>query len=189
MLLGSVGIQVHTYPDADSFLRTNRLHASAAKQEAACAILDMRMPGMSGMTLLEKIRQSANPMPVIVVTGHGDIPMSVRAMKLGAVDFITKPFNHQELLDLVQSVLRNVEIRTKTLPVGSDDGQAREHWETLTPREREVFERIVAGSSNKAIGVELGISTRTVETHRAHIMQKLDANSLVDLVMLKINLG
>ena len=190
MLLGSVGIWVRTYPDADSFLVQNRLDGHQAPERPACMILDMRMPRVSGMTLLEKIHQSNVQMPVIVVTGHGDIPMSVRAMKLGAADFVTKPFNHQELLDLVQGVLRDAEARASTTPQAEvlDNQQSLALWATLTRREREVFEQIVDGSTNKAIGIDLGISTRTVETHRARIMEKLQARSLVDLVMLKVNL-
>jgi len=187
MLLSSVGIHVVTYPDADTFLASNVLDDEPA-DAPACMLLDMRMPGVGGMALLERIRQSGARLPVIVITGHGDIPMSVRAMKLGAVDFITKPFNHQKLLDLVQHTLRNA-ARTPAGGSGTLDPRlARQRWEVLTPREREVFEQIVAGSPNKVIGINLGISIRTVETHRARIMEKLQARSLVDLVMLKIAL-
>jgi FixJ family two-component response regulator len=187
MLLESVGIAVFTYESADRFLEVYR----PPKDRAAvphCLLLDVRMPGLSGMALLEKLHRERVHLPVIMLTGHGDIPMSVSAMKLGAVDFVTKPFNHQKLLDLVQNVLRDSVRRAEAEPTGIDPRLARELWETLTPREQEVCERIVSGSSNKAIGVDLGISVRTVETHRARIMEKLNARSLVDLVQLSMSL-
>lgn len=187
LLLTSVGIEVATYPDADTFLEKNTLDTMPAGMPM-CVLLDMRMPGLGGMSMLERIKQAGGRLPVIVVTGHGDIPMSVRAMKLGAVDFVTKPFNHQKLLDLVQSVLRDAANQSTGAPDTLDPRVACDRWETLTPREREVFEQIVSGSPNKAIGIDLGISIRTVETHRARIMEKLHARSLVDLVMLKVSL-
>jgi FixJ family two-component response regulator len=185
MLLESVGILVRTYPDVDSFL--NR-YSPSPDSTPTCLLLDVRMPGLSGMALLEKLYLDRVRIPVIVLTGHGDIPMSVQAMKLGAVDFVTKPFTHQKLLDLVQGVLRDAVLQGRSDPTEVDPRLARERWETLSPREREVFDRIVAGSSNKSIGVELGISIRTVETHRARVMEKLQARSLVDLVMLGVSL-
>jgi FixJ family two-component response regulator len=147
------------------------------------------MPGLSGMAVLKKLHTEGVKLPVIILTGHGDIPMSVNAMKLGAVDFLTKPFNHQRLLDLVQNVLRDPVLQGHQNPTRIDPREAQARWESLTPREKEIFQAIVGGSSNKAIGIELGISTRTVETHRARIMEKLQARSLVDLVLLNLSLG
>jgi FixJ family two-component response regulator len=150
--------------------------------------LDVRLPGLSGIALLEEMQREGIGIPVIMLTGHGDIPMSVQAMKLGAVDFITKPYNTQDLLDLVQKVLRTPSIQNRTIRTGLDPHTAQRRWQTLTPREQEVFNHIVSGSSNKVIGIDLDISIRTVETHRARIMEKLEANTLVDLVMLSMSL-
>jgi len=184
MLLDSVDIRVATYPDADTFLT----QFEAQPGVPSCLLLDVRMPGMSGMAMLERLHDDQVHLPVIMLTGHGDIPMSVRAMKLGAVDFVTKPFNHQKLLDLVQSVLQDEELQGRCEPAEVDHRIARERWKSLTPREREVFERIVAGASNKVIAFDLGISIRTVETHRARVMEKLQARCLVDLVLLSLSL-
>lgn len=184
MLLESVDIQVATYPDADSFLQA---YFNAKQPDCpSCLVLDVRMPGLSGMVLLERLHKEAVHLPVIVLTGHGDIPMSVQAMKLGAVDFLTKPLNHQKLLDLVQSVLRNASLHSKQPVTAVDPRRARESWEKLTRREREIFQHIVQGLPNKSIAIDLGISTRTVETHRARIMEKMQAKSLVDLVLLNL---
>lgn len=185
MLLESVGIGVATYSDADSFLQQYRQQP----ENPGCMLLDVRLPGLSGIALLEKMHREAIGIPVIMLTGHGDIPMSVQAMKLGAVDFVTKPYNTQELLDLVQRVLRTPSIQNRTGKNDLDPHTARQRWQTLTPREQEVFNYIVSGSANKVIGIDLGISIRTVETHRARIMEKLEARTLVDLVMLNMSLG
>jgi two-component system response regulator FixJ len=185
LLLGSVGIRVETYSSADTFLKEYR----PTPEAAACLLLDVRMPGLSGMSLLEKLHAERIRLPVIILTGHGDIPMSVRAIKLGAVDFLTKPFNHQRLLELVQEILRDPQLHRKADSLGLDPRIARERWELLTTREREVFDHIVSGASNKVVAQELGISPRTVETHRARMMEKLQARTLVDLVMLRLSLG
>ena len=184
MLLDSVDIDIETYPDADSFIRSYVVRP----ETACCLLLDVRMPGLSGMAVLENLHQQNVRLPVIILTGHGDIPMSVRAMKLGAVDFITKPFNHQKLLDLVQNVLRDPVLQGIAPSSKTDPKEARVLWETLSPREKEIFSRIVNGASNKVIGIDLGISIRTVETHRARIMEKLKARTLVDLVLLSLSL-
>ena len=184
LLLQSVQIRSTSYPDADSFLRCYR----PIPHQPCCLLLDVRMPGLSGMALLEKIHQQHMQIPVIIVTGHGDIPMSVRAMKLGAVDFITKPFNYQMLLELVQKVLQDPVLQGLVEPDELDPRVALERWKTLTPREQEVFEQIATGAANKTISIDLGISIRTVETHRARIMDKLQARSLVDLVLFNISL-
>jgi FixJ family two-component response regulator len=184
MLLDSVDIDIETFPEADSFIRNYVYKPNIS----CCLLLDVRMPGLSGMAVLEKLHQENVRLPVIILTGHGDIPMSVRAMKLGAVDFITKPFNHQKLLDLVQNVLRDPVLQGIAPSAKIDAKEARALWETLSPREKEIFTRIVNGASNKVIGIDLGISIRTVETHRARIMEKLKARTLVDLVLLSLSL-
>ena len=180
-LLESVAIEAVTYESADAFLASQTI----APGRPAVVLLDVRMPGMSGMTLLERLRAEHASLPVIMITGHGDIDMAVRAMKLGAVDFVTKPFGAQALLDRIQDALR------RPAPVdeptqGGDEADAR--LATLTQREREIFDRIVSGQANKVIALELGISVRTVESHRASIMEKTKANSLVDLVLLSVAL-
>ncbi|MEJ2453884.1 MAG: response regulator [Candidatus Thiodiazotropha sp.] len=184
MLLKSVGINTQSFPDADTFLK----HHQRIAGSPVCLLLDVRMPGISGMTVLEKLHNEKVKLPVIILTGHGDIPMSVRAMKMGAVDFITKPFNHQKLLELVQSVLRDPIAQGEAYPPSVDRRKVIERWERLSPREQEIFTRIVNGDTNKVIGLDLGISVRTVETHRARIMEKLNARTLVDLVLLGLSL-
>jgi two-component system, LuxR family, response regulator FixJ len=181
MLLDSVNIAVRTFDTADRFLEGYR----PQPQSPACLLLDVRMPGMSGMTLLKQLRALDPSLPVVVLTGHGDVPMAVQAMKMGAVDFISKPFNHQTLLDLVQDVLRRRRNPASRV-TGAEEAVGR--WRSLSPRERDVFERIVAGDSNKVIALDLGISIRTVEAHRARVMEKMKARTLVELVLLSVQL-
>jgi FixJ family two-component response regulator len=179
LLLGSVAIEAKAYGSADEFLAD----LGPEPPQPALLLLDVRMPGMSGMALLEQLRARCPSLPVIMITGHGDIDMAVRAMKLGATDFITKPFSAQVLLDRVQDVLRRV---AEAASSDADANSAVSRLEQLTTREREVFDRIVAGDSNKAIAIDLGISVRTVESHRARVMEKLRAKTLVDLVLLSV---
>jgi two-component system response regulator FixJ len=181
LLLKSVAIDAQTYATADEFL----LQFGQAPNRPAVLLLDVRMPGMSGMALLEWLRAQHPSLPVIMITGHGDIDMAVRAMKLGAMDFITKPFSSQALLDLIQDVLRRV---SETAAPDMSGALASSRLKTLTAREREIFDRIVAGESNKVIALDLGISIRTVESHRANVMEKLKAKTLVDLVLLSVTL-
>jgi FixJ family two-component response regulator len=181
LLLESVGLQTEVFADAGSFLR----RYAQGLPRTACLVLDVRMPGMSGMTLFEHLVEAGARLPVIVITGHGDIPMAVKATKMGAVDFITKPFNHQALLDLVQNVLRSGHTAADE-PVDLQALVTR--WDGLTEREREVFHQIVAGKANKVISIDLGISIRTVETHRARIMHKMGARSLVELVLMSVQM-
>ena len=180
MLLGSVAMDVQTYESARDFLAG----FTDAGDRPTILLLDVRMPGMSGMALLERLRAEHPSLPIILITGHGDIDMAVRAMKLGAKDFLTKPITSQSLLDRIQDVLR----QAASASPESDAEAAAARLETLTPREREVFDRVVSGESNKVIAVELGISIRTVESHRASIMEKLGAKTLVDLVLLSASL-
>ncbi|MFZ0788122.1 MAG: response regulator [Chromatiaceae bacterium] len=148
-------------------------------------MLDVRLPGLSGMALLERLRAERSPLPVIMLTGHGDIDMAVRAMKVGATDFLTKPFSSQILLDRIQDLLRRSSELAAPL-AGPDEAAAR--FATLTAREREIFDHIVSGDSNKAVARKLGISIRTVESHRASIMEKMEAKTLVDLVLASVQL-
>ena len=181
LLLSSVAIDAITYASADEFL----LRFREMPGRPAVLLLDVRLPGLSGMALLERLRAERSPLPVIMLTGHGDIDMAVRAMKAGATDFLTKPFSSQILLDRIQDLLR----RSSELAArvgGPDEAAAR--FATLTAREREIFDHIVSGDSNKAVARKLGISIRTVESHRASIMEKMEAKTLVDLVLASVHL-
>jgi FixJ family two-component response regulator len=179
MLLRSVAIDGRTYASADEFLDRYQ----EVPDRPSVVLLDVRMPGMSGMALLKQLRSEHASLPVIMITGHGDIDMAVRAMKLGARDFITKPFSAQSLLDRIHEVLGQAQ-RATDAQVRA--GEAAKRLQGLTRREREVFERIVAGQSNKAVALGLRLSVRTVETHRARIMEKLGTRTLVDLVLLAV---
>ena len=182
MLLTSVAIDAKTYASSDEFL----LHFRETPDRPTVVLLDVRMPGMSGMMLLEHLRSEHPSLPVIMITGHGDIDMAVRAMKLGAVDFITKPFSAQVLLDRIQDVVRRTWDPAPAAVMGAEEAAAR--LATLTARERAVFDRIVSGDANKVIAHDFGISVRTVESHRANVMQKLGAKTLVDLVLVSVSL-
>jgi two-component system response regulator FixJ len=180
-LLRSVGMEALTYPSGDAFLAGLRDEGERPR----AVLLDVRMPGTSGMAVLARLRAEWPDLPVVMITGHGDIEMAVRAMKLGAKDFITKPVAAQVLLDRLQEVLSQaVDQAAETL--ATEEAAAR--FAALTSRERDVFDRVVSGASNKAIAIDLGISVRTVETHRASLMEKLDAKTLVDLVLLSVTL-
>jgi two-component system, LuxR family, response regulator FixJ len=181
LLLKSVAIDARTYATADDFL----LRFAHPPDRPAVLLLDVRMPGMSGMALLERLRAEHPLLPIIMITGHGDIDMAVRAMKLGAMDFITKPFSSQALLDRIHDVVRQA---PEAAAPEVEAELAAGRLATLTPREREIFDRIVRGASNKAIAIGLGISVRTVESHRGSIMEKMGARTLVDLVMVSVRL-
>jgi FixJ family two-component response regulator len=182
LLLESVGIEVAVFASADDFLARE----DDGRNRTCCLLLDVRMPGMGGMALLEHLRRNKILMSTIVITGHGDIPMAVRAMKLGAVDFISKPYNHQVLLDLIQETLRRTPVPAVVQTVS--DGELIERWRALTDREQEVFWSVVRGAANKVIALDLGISIRTVEAHRARIMKKMRVRKLADLVLLSVRL-
>lgn len=173
LLLESVGLPALTFRSADAFLEAwNPDHPG-------CLVLDIRMPGMSGLQLQEHLRAAGSTLPIIFLTAHGDIPMAVRAVKTGAIDFIQKPFRDQEFLDKVQRAIdADAEARRRE----AERNRVLERIATLTPREAEVMERVVAGQPNKAIAEELGVSQRTIEVHRAHVMSKLRADSLATLV-------
>jgi FixJ family two-component response regulator len=172
-LIKSVGLRVQTFASAQDFLAAKRPDAPA------CLVLDVRMPGLSGLDLQLKLRDGGIPIPIIFITGHGDIPMSVRAMKEGAHEFQTKPVRGQDLLDAVHKALAADQM------LRQERGQANEirgRFESLTPREKEVLELVVAGLLNKQIADRLGMSELTVKTHRAHVMEKTQADSLAHLV-------
>jgi RNA polymerase sigma factor (sigma-70 family) len=177
LLLQSVGLRAQTYASAQQFLDAYRPPAPG------CLLVDVRMPGMSGLELQERLAEKKIPLPVIIITGHGQIAMAVRAMKAGAVDFIQKPFDNEALLEVIHKTLARAADRQRQQARIADNAA---RLATLTPREREVMERLVAGKSNKVIAADLGISTRTVEVHRARIMEKLEAKSLADVVRIAL---
>jgi len=173
LLLRSVGLEVVTFESAAAFL------AGAGTPAAACLVLDMRMPGMSGLELQRELASRGCTIPIIFITGHGDVPMAVSAMKAGAVDFLEKPFNDQELIDRVQQALKAA---LDAAAAGAEIEDLRARHGRLTAREREVFDRVVCGQANKLIAAELGLSERTIEIHRAHVMTKMGATTLAELV-------
>ena len=167
-LFESVQFRVETFKSADSFLNKKSDNAPG------CIILDVRMPGMSGLELLEQLKSQKKGLPVIMITGHGDIPMAVRAMKAGAVDFILKPFNDQCLVELVQKCIE----QSPPNPIN----QLHTRVSNLTARERQIIDLIMEGKLNKEIAYELSISISTVEAHRSNIMDKMKAKNLAQLV-------
>jgi two-component system response regulator FixJ len=174
-LLESVGLAVRTFTNAAEFLE-NYVPGSPG-----CLVLDIRMPGMSGLQLQDLLAGRGIGLPVIFLTGHGDVPMAVAAVKKGALDFIQKPYNDQQLLDLVNSALkRDAELRASC----SRSHQIASLVGSMTPREREVMDAVVSGKSNKIIAEELGVTIKTVEAHRARVMEKMGAESLAHLVHL-----
>lgn len=178
-LLQSVDLNVETYNSAQSYLLA---HDS---KRHGCLLVDVRMPQLSGLQLQEKLKELNSPLPLIVMTGHGDIPIAVRAMKAGAVDFITKPFNDQALLELIQQTIEldKKRYRVSTIDKGTE---VKERLATLTPREHEVLQRIIAGKLNKQIAAELAIAISTVEIHRAHVMKKMQTKTFAALVKMCI---
>ena len=174
-LLESVGHHVQCYGSAHEFLDAYDGTISG------CLILDVRMPGMGGLELQNHLLHSDRCLPVIIVTGHGDVPMAVRAMKAGAVDFLQKPFNDQTLLERIQWALELCRHRRHSQ---GELSHIQANYRLLTPREHEVAALVVAGKSNKTIAIELGLSPKTIEVHRANVMSKMKAHSLSELVQM-----
>ena len=172
-LIKSVGLRVETFGSAQDFLAAKR------PDSPACLVLDVRMPGLSGLDLQLKLGEADIQIPIIFLTGHGDIPMSVRAMKEGAHEFLTKPVRGQDLLDAIQKAITSDRDLRKAR---EEVREIRARFETLTPREKEVLDLVVAGLLNKQIADQLGMSELTVKTHRAHVMEKTHAESLAHLV-------
>jgi RNA polymerase sigma factor (sigma-70 family) len=179
-LIRSVGMSVQVFGSANEFMASSRPNAPA------CLVLDVRMPELSGLELQRELTDAGISIPIIFITGHGDIPMSVRAMKAGAMEFLTKPFRDQALLDAIaQAIDRDRELRKQQAGIAD----LRDCFERLTPREREVMELVVAGLLNKQIAVRLGISEITVKVHRHQVMEKMKADSLADLVRMSEKLS
>ena len=172
-LLRTAGLQVEAFASADEFL------AHPSSNETACLLLDLKMPGRNGLELQEALVAARKPIPIVFVSGHGDIPASVRAMKGGAVDFLTKPYSVEELLEAVERAMaKDKRDRREQAQVTELESRAR----ALTPREAEVLRLVVRGLLNKQVAAELGISEKTVKVHRARVMHKMRADSMADLV-------
>ncbi len=168
-LIASAGLRVEDYPSADEFL------ADYDPARPGCLVLDIRMPGMSGLTLQDQLIARGVAIPVIMITGHGDVAMAVGAVKKGAIDFIQKPFDDEVLLDRVcQSLAIDAERRRKH----AERAEFESRLARLTPREREVLDLLISGKGNKEIAFQLGLSRKTVDIHRAHVMMKLEVDSL-----------
>ena len=179
LLLKSVGLQATAFPSARDYL------AAWDPDQPGCLVLDVRMPGMSGLELQEELNRRGAIVPVIFITGHGDIPMAVEAMQHGAFDFLQKPFRDQDLIDRIQKATERdaanrLQLREKEL--------IRARFESLTPREREVLTLVTSGKANKVMAGDLGVSQRTVEIHRARVMEKMHAASLAQLVRMVMDL-
>lgn len=176
-LMDSVGLRVAEFASGEEFLE------AITPQHPGCVVLDLRMPKLGGLEVHQRLRQRGIELPVIVISGHGDVAVAVRALKSGVVDFIEKPFNDQELLDCVQQAMRRdsdqrLQQRRRE--------ELMTHYLTLTPRELDVLRLVVEGKANKAISAELGISLKTVETHRARVMEKMAAGSVSELVRMTL---
>jgi two-component system, LuxR family, response regulator FixJ len=180
LLLRSVGQAVETYGSAQEFLD------AYSEDRPGCLVLDIRMPGMSGLELQQKLNEKHSILPIIFITGHGDVPMAVEAMQAGAVDFIQKPFRDQDLIDRINQALEKDSNNRAALGERND---IRKRLETLTPREREVLDLVVHGKANKVIAGDLKLSQRTVEIHRARVMEKMQASSLAHLVRMVLEVG
>jgi RNA polymerase sigma factor (sigma-70 family) len=179
-LMRSVGLHVEVFASAQDFLRSKR------SDVPACLVLDVRLRGLSGLDLQKRMTEAKIEVPIIFITGYGDIPMTVQAMKAGAVEFLTKPFRNQELLDAIQQAL---ERDRTTREQRAKNDELYDRYDSLTPREREVMTLVVAGLLNKQIAGELGTSETTVKNHRHQLMEKMGADSVAELVKMAYKLG
>ncbi|SFM14527.1 response regulator FixJ [Marinobacter zhejiangensis] len=178
LLLKSDGKTVATFDNANAFLK------DYSEDMAGCIVLDIRMPGMDGLELQKRLNERHSILPIIFVTGHGDVPMAVDAMKEGAVDFIQKPYREEALLEKIEVALSEDREQRKTL---GEQKEILKRIKTLTPREAEIMDRMIAGQANKVIAIELEISQRTVEIHRSRVMHKMGTHSLAHLVRMVLS--
>jgi FixJ family two-component response regulator len=174
-LIRSAGLNVRTYANATEFLAAGRT------EMPACLVLDVRLPDLSGLELQRELARTGDSLPIIFITGHGDIAMSVRAMKAGAIEFLTKPFSDQDLIDAIHEALQR---DTSARAAHAELSDLRKRYESLTSRERDVISRVVGGRLNKQTAQELGITEITVKVHRRHVMQKMQVRSIAELVRL-----
>jgi FixJ family two-component response regulator len=179
-LLRSVGLDARVFASPQDFMRAERPDAPA------CLVLDVRMPGMSGLAFQEQLAKAGIGLPIIFITGHGDVPMTVRAMKAGAVEFLTKPFDDQVLLDAIHGAIERDRGRRRD---AAKLAEVQARYRELTEREREVFRLVIAGRLNKQIATELGLAVVTVKVHRGQVMRKMVAKSVVDLARMAEQLG
>ena len=179
MLLETIDLPHECFSSANKFLE------SYDGSQRGCLVLDIRMPGMNGLELQQRLQERKACLPVIFITGHGDVPMAVEAMRQGALDFMRKPIREQELLDRIQEALKHAADISEN---NFDREQILKRLSSLTKRERQVFDRVTEGYANKAIGLDLDISERTVEVHRSQVMKKLETRTLADLVKIKIEI-
>jgi FixJ family two-component response regulator len=179
-LVESVGLRVELFASASEFVSSNH------PEVASCLVLDIRLPGISGLDFQRQLVEANVHLPIVFITGHGDIPMSVRAMKAGAVEFLTKPFRDQDLLDAIQAGLERDRARREQQ---AETAVLRERLESLTPSEREVLPLVVSGLLNKQVAAEMGTTEATVKVHRSQLMRKMGADSLPDLVRIAEKIG
>ncbi len=179
-LIRSVGLQVELFGSAHEFLERPR------PDVPSCMILDVRLPGISGLDFQRRLAEAKVHIPIIFITGHGDIPMTVRAMKAGAVEFLPKPFNDQDLIDAIHQALERDRVRRRQ---EAEIATLRQRFESLTPREQEVLPRVITGLLNKQIAAEIGTSEATVKVHRSQLMRKMGAESVAELVRMAERIG